>query len=61
MEPNKSRRDFIRQSGIIAGGLAILPNMAGANFYSGANDTIKIALVGCGGRGTGAATQGAAL
>jgi predicted dehydrogenase len=57
MEPNKSRRDFIRQSGIIAGGLAILPNMAGANFYSGAGDTIKIALVGCGGRGTGAATQ----
>jgi predicted dehydrogenase len=31
--------------------------MAGANFFSGANDVIKVALVGCGGRGTGAAMQ----
>ena len=28
-----------------------------ANFFSGAEDTIKVAVVGCGGRGTGAAMQ----
>ncbi len=35
----------------------MLPNIAGANFFSGADDVIKVALVGCGGRGTGAAMQ----
>jgi predicted dehydrogenase len=33
------------------------PIFAGTNYFSGADDVIKIALVGCGGRGTGAATQ----
>ena len=33
------------------------PFLSRANYFSGANDTIKIALVGCGGRGTGAAMQ----
>ncbi len=28
-----------------------------ANYFSGASDVIKIAVVGCGGRGTGAAVQ----
>ena len=28
-----------------------------ANYFSGADDVIKIALIGCGGRGTGAAMQ----
>src|ERR1700712_6069295 len=52
-----SRRDFVRQSSLLAGGLAAAPLLSRANFFSGADDTIKIALVGCGGRGTGAATQ----
>ena len=33
------------------------PILSRSNFFSGADDTIKIALVGCGGRGTGAVTQ----
>lgn len=53
---NKSRREFVKQTGVLAGGL-FFTKMAGANFYSGANDVIKIALIGCGGRGTGAAMQ----
>ena len=57
MKSTTSRRDFVRQTGILAGGLAVLPSVAGANFFSGADDVIKIALVGCGGRGTGAAMQ----
>ncbi len=53
---NKSRREFVKQTGVLAGGL-FFTKMAGANFYSGADDVIKIALIGCGGRGTGAAMQ----
>jgi len=54
---HNSRRAFVKQTGVLAGGLIALPTFAGANFFSGADDTIKIALVGCGGRGTGAAMQ----
>ncbi len=54
---NAGRRDFIRQSSILAGGLMAAPLLSNANYFSGADDVIKIALIGCGGRGTGAATQ----
>ncbi|WP_121356287.1 Gfo/Idh/MocA family protein [Flavisolibacter nicotianae] len=57
MKSTNSRREFVKQTGVLAGGLFVLPNMAGANFFSGADDVIKIALVGCGGRGTGAVMQ----
>jgi predicted dehydrogenase len=57
MTNNKTRRDFVKQSGVLAGGLLVLPTFSRANFFSGADDVIKIALVGCGGRGTGAALQ----
>ena len=56
MGSNKTRREFVKQSSLIAGGL-FATKLAGANFFSGADDVIKIALVGCGGRGTGAAMQ----
>lgn len=51
----QQRRDFLKTSAMIAGGtmLSSIPLMG----HSSVNDTIKIALVGCGGRGTGAATQ----
>ena len=52
-----SRRDFVKQSSLLAGGIIAAPLMSGANYFSGSDDVIKIALVGCGGRGTGAATQ----
>jgi myo-inositol 2-dehydrogenase/D-chiro-inositol 1-dehydrogenase len=56
---NSSRRDFLKGSaGIVAGAAAagaILP--AGGVFAAGADETIKIGLVGCGGRGTGACGQ----
>ncbi len=59
-QPNKqspSRRDFVKQSTLLAGGVLAAPLIAGANVFSGADDTIKVALIGCGGRGTGAAVQ----
>ena len=54
---NASRRDFVKQSTLLAGGLIAAPFFSSANYFSGADDIIKVALVGCGGRGTGAAMQ----
>ncbi len=55
---NKSRRTFIKQSALAAGSLMTLPLVSEASHYNtSADDTIKVALIGCGGRGTGAALQ----
>ncbi len=54
---NSSRREFVKNSSLLAGGLLAAPLMSKANYFSGADDTIKVALVGSGGRGTGAAIQ----
>lgn len=56
-ENKNSRRDFVRTSAMITGGMMATPLLSKANFFSGAADTIKVALIGCGGRGTGAAMQ----
>ena len=48
-----SRRDFLKStSGVLTG--AALAGAIGTQAYAGESNTIKIALVGCGGRGTGA-------
>lgn len=52
-----SRRSFVKNTSLLAGGILATPILTRANYFSGADDTIKIALIGCGGRGTGAATQ----
>jgi predicted dehydrogenase len=54
---NQSRRDFVRNASLVTGGLLAAPLLSGANYFSGASDVIKVALIGCGGRGTGAAVQ----
>ncbi len=54
---NNPRREFLRRGTLLAGGLIAAPVLSKANYFSGADDVIKIALVGCGGRGTGAAMQ----
>lgn len=53
-----SRRSFLRNSTTAVGGLA-LAQLATERFALGASpgDTVKVALVGCGGRGSGAADQ----
>ncbi|MBI1767640.1 MAG: Gfo/Idh/MocA family oxidoreductase [Bacteroidetes bacterium] len=52
-----SRREFVKQSGLLAGSFVAAPLLANANYFSSVDDTIKVALIGCGGRGTGAAAQ----
>ncbi|HTI10766.1 MAG TPA: Gfo/Idh/MocA family oxidoreductase [Puia sp.] len=54
---DRSRRDFVKKSSLLAGGVLAAPFLSRANFFSGADNVIKIALIGCGGRGTGAAVQ----
>jgi len=57
MKNKNSRRDFVKTSAVITGGIMTAPLLSRANFFSGADDVIKVALIGCGGRGTGAASQ----
>jgi predicted dehydrogenase len=53
-----SRRDFVKQSALLTGSLFAMPLASNAGFFnSSVDDTIKISLIGCGGRGTGAAMQ----
>ncbi len=52
-----NRREFVKNTSILAGGLMAAPLFANQRFFPAGNDEIKIALIGCGGRGTGAATQ----
>ena len=50
---NASRREFLKNTGRIAAASAL----AGAvipNVHAAENNTIQVALIGCGGRGTGA-------
>jgi predicted dehydrogenase len=49
-----SRRKFLKQSGTVAAGAA-LAGMAVPHVHAAENSTIQMALIGCGGRGTGAA------
>ena len=61
MNPTEfSRRDFLKSSSKATAGAALLSTMAVERFAHGAispSDTVRIALVGCGGRGSGAANQ----
>ena len=49
-----SRRDMLKQSGALAAASAFA-GMTVAPVHAGEENTIRVALVGCGGRGTGAA------
>jgi len=62
--PSKSRailtrRAFLQRSSTAAAGAALLGSLAAERFALGASndDTLKVALIGCGGRGSGAGKQ----
>lgn len=57
MDNKTTRRKFVQQTSLVTGGLVAAPFLSNANFFSGSAGTIKVALIGCGGRGTGAAIQ----
>ncbi len=52
-----SRRDFLKASAV-AGSAAVAANLSLlSNVHAGGNDLIRVGLIGCGGRGRGAAPQ----
>src|SRR4051812_15050836 len=56
-EPS-SRRPFLKTTSAIVGGAVLGANAQIArSAHIGGSDEIKVALIGCGGRGTGAASQ----
>jgi len=50
---NLKRRDFIKTTSTLAGA-AVVGSSSVSSVFAAGNDAIKIAVVGCGGRGTGA-------
>ena len=50
-----SRRKCLQSSGLIAG--AIIPSAIASRAHAAGDDRIKVGLIGCGGRGTGAAAH----
>lgn len=59
METRKTmkRRAFVKASGLAAGSVIMAPSLVTAKGFNQMDDAIKIGLIGCGGRGTGAAVQ----
>ena len=55
MSQTSTRRDFLKHSAVAAGTLAALQTSVVRSAHAAADNTCKIALIGCGGRGTGAA------
>ncbi len=61
-EKKTTRRNFIKNSSLLAAGAAVAGNLTNSLTVAQAahaygSDTIKLGLIGCGGRGTGAADQ----
>lgn len=52
-----SRREFLKNSSRLAAGASVLAGTSIPHVHAAEDNTIKIALVGCGGRGTGAASN----
>jgi len=58
-QPRKgsSRRDFLKTSSIALGGALAAPLAIGRSAHAAGDDVLKVGLIGCGGRGTGAAVN----
>lgn len=52
-----SRREFVKNSGLLATSLLSMPLMGKAGVFTGVDDTIRVAIIGCGNRGAGAIMQ----
>jgi hypothetical protein len=52
-----SRREFLKSTAIAGAALAAPAILSGSLRAQGRSDTLRVGLIGCGGRGTGAAGQ----
>ena len=58
LPPNSTRREFLKTSTLATAGGAIVGAMSLTNaVHAAGDDTLRVGLIGCGGRGTGAASQ----
>ena len=57
MKRQETRRNFLKQTGYIAAAGTALAGAVIPHVHAASTDTIKLAIVGCGGRGMGAARQ----
>ncbi|QDU28696.1 Inositol 2-dehydrogenase [Anatilimnocola aggregata] len=56
--PEKSRRSFLKSSAALAVAGSVVTTMTGARaVHAAGSDMLKVALIGCGGRGSGAAVD----
>jgi predicted dehydrogenase len=57
--PSFTRRDFVKSSAALGAASILAPSSLASGFHLGprARDTIRVGLIGCGGRGTGAASD----
>ena len=53
----QNRRSFLHTAGVIVGATALPVDQIAAKSYISGSDAIKVGLIGCGGRGTGAIAQ----
>lgn len=56
MNQNNSRRDFLKTSALVTGGM-LAPSFLVPGAYAATENHLKLAVIGCGGRGTGAVFQ----
>ena len=57
-ELNLTRRDFLKRTSTAIAGASVLGGLSvERSAHAAGSDTLKIALIGCGGRGSGAASQ----
>lgn len=57
--PKPNRRTFVKGATAAAVAGAVVAPRVSAGYHNSVDDTIKVALIGCGGRGTGAAVNAA--
>ena len=55
--PSGSRRDFVKSTSLAASGTLLSVLNAHRGVHAAGDDILKVGLIGCGGRGTGATTQ----
>ncbi len=57
-DASTNRRDFLKTSSVAAAGGALAGSLGAArSAHASVDDTLRVGLIGCGGRGTGAASQ----
>src|SRR5215475_12372858 len=59
-EPTQNRREFLKTSGKIAA-VSALAGLTTPHVHAAGNETINFVLLGCGGRGSGAADNALAI